>query len=161
MAVAAAAAVVVAGEVVSRALCFQNPSSIGLVAGGGLICSCKSGCAGNSSMFSCSREVRDERPAAYLVVDGSEESMAACSMFLIWLGSMEIDEGAGRNSRLEGKRRLASACSVSERVQELRRGGEGVGGLGGESREREGGLEETWSGKDRSVCLYLYVQCVV
>jgi len=50
---AAAAAVVAAGEAASRAL-FQNPSSIGLVADGGLICSCKSGCAGNSSMFSLS-----------------------------------------------------------------------------------------------------------
>jgi hypothetical protein len=48
--VAAVDAVVVA-VVVSRAL-FQNPKSIGLVAGGGLIwsCSCRSGCDGNSSI---------------------------------------------------------------------------------------------------------------
>jgi hypothetical protein len=66
----AAAAVGVAGEVVSRAL-FQNPSSIGLVAGGGLICSCKSGCAGNSSILSISLEVYDEKPAGRCIFSSS------------------------------------------------------------------------------------------
>ena len=47
----AAADDVVVAVVVSRAL-FQNPKSIGLVAGGGLIWSwsCRSGCDGNSSI---------------------------------------------------------------------------------------------------------------
>jgi len=65
---------------------------------------------------------------------------------------MEI-EGAGI---LAWKgRRETSACEIAgaEKGEE--------GGVEAESLERERGLEETWSGKDRSVCLYLYVQCVV
>lgn len=57
-AVEAAAADVTTG-VESRAL-FQNPRSICLVAGGGLICSCRSGCAGNSSI-SCSCDSCEEK----------------------------------------------------------------------------------------------------
>jgi hypothetical protein len=49
---AVAAAADVATGLESRAL-FQNPRSIALVVGGGLICSCRSGCAGNSSIAPC------------------------------------------------------------------------------------------------------------
>ena len=58
-----------------------------------------------------------------------------------------------------GREEETSAC---ERAG-VEKGEEGGGLRRRESRERESqrGLEETWSGKDRSVCLYLYVQCVV
>jgi hypothetical protein len=56
VAVAADAADV--GTGVESSALFQNPRSIGLVAGGGLICSCRSGCAGNSSISSSLRSAQ-------------------------------------------------------------------------------------------------------
>jgi hypothetical protein len=50
--VVAVAAADAATGLESRAL-FQNPRSVALVVGGGLICSCRSGCAGNSSIAPC------------------------------------------------------------------------------------------------------------